>query len=178
MKVLLTVLLALSVTTSFAQQFPDDWIGNYSGKMIIGNLRPKAPDTVDVKFELATIEKDLSWSYKMTFISTKFGTVVKDYKIVADTSGNTKKFVLDENNGIKMNLSLMDGTFYGMYEVMGMMYISTIQYLDGDLYYDLFAAAMDSATVTATPKTEEEESIEATSYETFLHQTVLLKRDE
>ena len=157
-----SILLAFCLLGTFvySQEFPNDWLGFYRGEMLIANMgRPT--DTIDVEYEMVTVETDSIWTYKMTFFSEKYGTIVKDYKIVATSKNDKNNYLLDENNGIVMEITLMDGTFYGMYEVMDMMYISTMKYTDGNIYYDLFAAPMANPMITAT---EGEESIEATSY--------------
>jgi hypothetical protein len=164
-------LFCLISLSSLAQDFPQDWLGSYKGDMLIANMgRPT--DTIPVEFDMQILEEDSIWTYTMTFYSEKYGTIVKDYKIVAKSKANKQEYFLDENNGIVMEMTLMDGTFYGMYEVMDMLYISTIRSTEGSIYYDLFAAPMSSPTITAT---EGEESIEATSYGTTLHQTALFK---
>lgn len=171
MKVLVALLAVVSVGFLHAQTFPDDWIGTYRGDMILGSLvRPN--DTVSVEFDLQPIEADSSWSYKMTYNSKRFGVIVKDYKIVAKRVGEKKQFFLDENNGIVMELSLMNGTFYGMYEVMDQMYISTMRKTDEGVYFDLFGASMENPTVTSSG--EGDEKVDATSFRTNFHQTVLL----
>ncbi|MCR9172989.1 MAG: hypothetical protein NXI10_10870 [bacterium] len=158
-----------------SQEFPEDWLGSYKGEMLIANLgRPT--DTIPVEYEMVTIEEDSIWSYKMTFLSEKFGTIVKDYKIVATSKDNKNQYLLDENNGIVMEITLMDGTFYGMYEVMDMMFITTMKYTDGNIFYDLFAAPKANPMVTST--TDEEEEIEAKSYRPVLHQTALFIREK
>ena len=174
MKSLALVLTIIISFSGYSQFFPEDWAGTYSGDMIIGNLgRPT--DTVAISFEIDTLVTDSVWSYKMTFNSEKWGTIVKDYKIASTKIGDSNRFVLDENNGIVMELSYMDGTFYGMYEVMGIMYISTMRYDKGELYFDLFGAPTNNPTVTSAG--EGEEKVDATSYRVVLHQTVILMRD-
>ena len=167
-----------------SQEFPDDWLGAYKGDMLIANLgRPT--DTIPVEFNIVTLEEDSVWSYKMTFYSERFGTIVKDYKIVATSKDDDQNYLLDENNGIVMEITFMDGTFYGMYNVIDMMFINTMRYTEGNIYYDLFAAPMADPMVTSTIVEEseelsdgekDEEPIEATSYGPTLHQTALFIR--
>ena len=171
MKSVLVVFIILS-KASFAQEFPADWLGSYSGKMLIANLGGST-DTIDADYEISTIEIDSVWSYKMTFYSNQYGTIIKDYRIVAKSKNNNENYFLDENNGIVMELTFMDGTFYGMYEVLDMIFVTSMRYTkEGNIYYDLFASPMSNPTITAT---KGEESIKATSYTTTLHQTALFK---
>lgn len=176
MKYLLGLLLLLSTLPTVAQNFPEDWLGNYSGEMYLGNIASSETDTLPVTLEFLTEIEDSVWSYKMTYNSEQFGVIVKDYKIRATKSGDTRKLLLDENNGIVMEMSLMDGTMYGMYEVLGTMFISTLKYEDGALYFDLFGASMSNPTETSA--IEDGEEYKATSYRTQFHQTVLLRKAE
>jgi len=178
----LLALFCLISFTGLSQDFPKDWLGSYKGEMLIANLgRPT--DTIPVEFNMVTLEEDSVWSYKMTFYSERFGTIVKDYKIAATSKNNHQNYLLDENNGIVMEITLMDGTFYGMYEVMDMIFITTMRYTEGNIYYDLFAAPKANPMVTSTEaeetegEEEGEESIEATSYRPTLHQTALFIRE-
>lgn len=173
MRYLLALILSFPFTGN-AQDFPEDWLGSYEGEMLIANVgRPT--DTIRVTFEMGTKIEDSVWSYTMIFYSDKYGTIIKDYQIAAKSKDDHQNFLFDENNGIVMEITLMDGTFYGMYEVMDMMYISTLRYREDGLYYDLFAAPMKDPMVTST---EGEESVEAKSFGPTLHQTALFKRVE
>lgn len=182
MKKLLFLFCLISLSGQ-AQDFPDDWLGSYKGEMLLAYLgRPT--DTIPVEFIMETIETDSIWSYKMTFYSQRFGTITKDYQIVATSKDNHQNYLLDENNGIVMEITYMDGTFYGMYNVMDMMFINTMRHTEGNIYYDLFAAPMADPMVTYSEVEEveegqeEEKPIEATSYGPTLHQTALFIREK
>lgn len=178
MKYLLWLLPLLFSPATIAQTFPDDWLGNYEGEMHIGNVDSHRTDTIPVTLEFQTEIEDSAWSYKMTYNSEQFGMVVKDYKIRATKSGDTKKLLLDENNGIVMEMSLMNGTMYGMYEVLGTLFITTLKFEEEEeaLYFDLFGASMSNPTETST--IEDGEEYKATSYRTQFHQSVLLRKVE
>jgi len=181
MKYLALLLFFCTITTAYSQSFPDDWLGSYEGEMLIGDVgRPT--DTIRVTFDMETLIEDSVWSYKMAFYSDKYGTIVKDYQIAAKSKDDHQNFLFDEKNGIVMEITLMDGTFYGMYEVLNLMYISTIKYHEDGLYYDLFAAQMADPLITQTEVEEEQDKKEqmppiiAKSYAPGLHQTAFFKR--
>lgn len=175
MRFLLFLLLPLS---SICQEFPQNWEGNYEGDLIIG-FANRPNDTVAVEFEMQPIIADSVWSYKTTFNSTRYGVIVKDYLLVRKTANNSTDFILDEQNGILMDMTYMNGTLYGMYEVLGQLYITTGRMINGQLYLDLFAAPMDDPLTTLSEddlETAGSDSIEAKSYKPNLHQTALLTR--
>jgi len=175
MRYLLFLLLPFS---SLCQEFPKNWEGSYEGNLIIG-VAHRPNDTVGVLFEMQPIIADSVWSYKTTFNSKRYGLIVKDYLLVRNAAGNSIDFVLDEQNGILMEMTYLNGTLYGMYEVLGQLYITTGRMIDGQLYLDLFAAGMKTPLITHSqddPETEAADSIEAKSYKPLLHQTSLLTR--
>ncbi len=163
-----------SIASVKAQSFLDDWEGDYKGQMIVG-LTNRPNDSVNVSFELKPIQADSVWMYKMVFDSEKFGRVVKDYEIrrVGDSSSD---FLLDEKDGILIEMSLMNGCFYDLFEVMGSILSSTLCKNGDDLRFDLFMSSKKNGTVTTSEEDEEGEVFEVTSYKPTLHQTVVLKR--
>lgn len=176
MKFLLFILLCFLTFAANAQNsFPEDWIGSYSGKMKMSYLGHKN-DTVDVDFVIKEVEKDSIWTYTMTYNSDKWGTVVKDYRYVAEKKGDFTNFIFDELNGIQMKMTLFDNCFYGMYEVMNGMYISTLRKIGNDLFFELFSASMENPFITRTEPDEKGETIEAKSMKPMLVQSVLLHR--
>ena len=176
MKIVITILFGLYTFMGMAQDtFPQDWVGNYSGKMKMAYLGHKN-DTVDVDFVLKEIEKDSIWTYTMTYNSDKWGTVIKDYRYVAEKKGEFTNFIFDELNGIKMKMTLFDNCFYGLYDVMNGMYISTLRKIGDDLFFELFSAPMENPFITKTEPDEAGERIEAKSMKPMLVQSVLLRR--
>ena len=171
----LTLLSLLIASFSYAQEFPKDWIGNYQGNMILGNAN-RANDTVPVDFEIKTEIQDSIWTYKMTYHSDLYGEMVKNYRIVATQIGDQKNFLFDEKNGIKMEMTHMNGTFYGMYDVMGSTFISSMRFINEQLLIELISASRKKKFTTQTEATEGEKTIVADSYKPMLHQTVWLTR--
>jgi hypothetical protein len=174
-KYLIACILAFSFLNSVnAQSILEKWEGVYEGEMIIGfTNRPN--DSVNVKFELLPIDADSSWTYKMTYGSKRFGIIVKDYEIHRD-GNSTTNFLLDEKDGIIIEMSLMNDCFYEMFEVMDQLYSTTMRKLGDDIHFDLFTAAMKKSMVTNSDEDEEGVSYEVTSYKPTQHQSVILKR--
>jgi hypothetical protein len=167
-----SILFALALPLlGMTQEFPKDWLGTYEGDMIVANIN-QASDTIAVTFECVEVIPDSVWSYTMIFHSERYGVIEKNYNIIAKEKGNRRDFLLDENNGIVMELTYMDATFYGMYEVMETYYVTTFQHRKDGLFYDLFAAPVKNG---KTSSTTGENPIEAQSFKPVLHQTVLFK---
>lgn len=187
MKFLSLLIAILFAQTLNAQSFPEDWIGEYSGQMIIGSMTMQK-DTVDVQFSLQEIVPDSSWTYKMTYNSPKFGVVVKDY-IIRKSGRFPSQFVLDEQDSILIDMTLMNNTFYSVFQIEKTIYSSTMSLHDKDIYFDLFITSAESPRISRPTSAEndnedeereddQEESQDILSHHTYLHQSVYLKRDE
>lgn len=157
----------------FSQSSISSWVGIYHGEMILG-YTGKVSDTIHVDFKMEEIEKDSSWSYSMKFKSEVYGDITKDYLIKSKTKGDTVNFLLDEQNGLIMEESFMNNCLYGMYEVMGQIYINTMRKTDYGIFFELICAPLKNPHVTTTDEAVSEEAIEVKSYKPFLHQSVKL----
>lgn len=146
--------------------------------MIIGSIE-RPDDSVHVEFDLHEIEKDSSWSYLMTFKSPKYGDIIKDYVIRKAENGQSKSFILDEKDGIIIDLSLFGNTFYSVFELHETRYISTLSRTSDGIYFHLFVAPNAHPRITS-PETNDDDSngIEVRSYSTTMHQTAILKKHE
>ena len=134
------LLISIFFLTSFlsvnAQSVLADWEGMYEGEMIMGNIvRPN--DSVRVTFELTPLEADSTWTYRMTYHSDKFGEIVKDYQLTRVGDSKTD-FLLDEGDGIIIEMSLMNDCFYSMFEVMDNIYSTSLRKSGESLQFDLF----------------------------------------
>lgn len=158
---------------TFGQNPLDDWTGEYEGDMILG-FANKPNDTIPVTFSMKNTIVDSVWTYTMNYKSEKYGDITKDYVIRSKTKGDKSNFVLDELNGILMDETYMNGTLYGMYEVMEQFYISTIRKTEYGLYFELISSSVSSPLISKTNEKVGEDFIDASSYKPILHQTVKL----
>lgn len=170
---LISVILFCASDVS-AQSALNDWEGEYKGQMAIGYANGRS-DSLDVTFELRTIEKDSSWTYKMLYNSKTFGEVLKDYEIKR-VGINPASYVLDEKDGTLIDMTYMDGCLYDMFEVMDNYFISTFCKNGDDLRFDLFMSSSKPSAVTVSEEDEEGETYEVISYKPLLHQTVVLEK--
>ncbi|GEM_PF-3552847 len=175
MRLILLFCTVFSLTSLGQSSFPDNWIGDYDGQMILANMgRPN--DTIAVDFTLEEVIKDSVWTHKMHYYSEKWGDIIKDYLIVAKRKENTVDYYLDEQNGIVMELTYMNDCFYGMYEVMGMIYTTSFRKHGDQLFFELYAASLDKKKLSATEPDENGEVIKVESPKTTLVQSVMLSR--
>ncbi len=157
---------------SFSQQFPSDFTGDYAGQMIVSSVQEQR-DTVDVDFSFKEQIPDSSWTYTMVFRSSRYGDITKDYLLKKKTTGQSTHFVLDEQNGIVMEMSYLNECLYGMYEVQDQFYISTLRIQENALLFDLMIAPKKNATQSVY---NEDDTFKVDSYKPVMQQTVLLSR--
>jgi len=166
-------LVFFSGNTCAQSSFPDQWIGEYEGEMIIASAgRPN--DTVPLDFQLLEIVPDSIWSYVMNYHSAKWGEITKDYRYVRAKKGDDINFIFDEQNGIVMELTFMNDCFYGMYDVSDMIFINSFRKQGDALFFELFAGPSTHPKITSA--TEGDEVFEAKSYKPTLVQSVVLTR--
>lgn len=167
------LIFSLFTFYSTAQEFPKEALGTYSGTMLI-NSTTGIKDTVAVEFEFLEQEPDSSWTFKMVFTNSKFGEMTKDYFLKSKSKNDTLNFLFDEQNGILMEMSFLNNCFYGMYEVEGNYFVSTLRIIDSStLLYDL----MISPTTDPLESTYSgEEQFKVKSYKPTMQQTVLFKK--
>lgn len=125
----LTVLLTLTVLVSCTSSktytknknysFPNDWIGNYKGTMqwYIGSVK-KADIPISIEILAGSDFNSIIW--RTTYDSTKLFPIktVKDYKIVWNDSLENGHYLMDEHNGIYLDIRLIDKAFYSCYDVV------------------------------------------------------------
>lgn len=182
---LLLFLLTLTLTILHAQdpaparKALTTWQGNYHGTMTISSLR-QPPSPVAVTLELHPLPNDTTgWVYRLTFDSEQYGKTVKDYRLYAKSPADTVNYLLDERNGITMPQTLLNDCLYGMYNVMGTTYVSTLRRLpDGELLWDLFGAKQEVESTSRIPagNGKEEEDIVVEAFRPNFQQTVFLRR--
>lgn len=169
---ILTLLFAFGLKAQ--DSFPKDWIGDYSGKMILGYL-DRTADTIDVELEIKEVIADSVWTHKMIYHSPKFGDITKDYLIRIVRKDDKQRFVLDEQNGIVMPLTFLGDCFYGTYDVQEMKYINSMRKKDNTIIFDLFAGN-EKSKKTDVIHEEGDEDFVVDSYTITLHQTAFLHK--
>lgn len=119
--------------------FPEDWIGVYEGEMewySNGRLNAKIPLRVEV-YKVDSLEN--TWGWRSTYDSTEAVPyeVVKDYLVIQKDTSIEHKYVMDEQNGILLDMNLIDNTFYTSFEVASNRILSTNKLIHDKLYHEL-----------------------------------------
>lgn len=172
------ILALLTLPLNAQSSFPDAWTGTYAGTMLMSSTARPA-DSVTVEFTLAPLVADSVWQHRFVFKSKRYGDVVKDYRLVRPTAGDTINYLLDEQNGAVMEETFLNDAFYGIYQVGGSFYATVLRRLpDGRLLWDLFGGPTQTKTTVIPPQDEQGEPTEVEAMKPSFQQTVYLRRRE
>lgn len=119
--------------------FPEDWIGVYEGEMewySNGRMNAKIPLSVEI-YKIDSLEN--TWGWRSTYDSTAAvpRRIVKDYLVVQKDTAVGHKYVMDEQNGILLDMNLIDNTFYSSFQVASNRILSMNKLIDDKLYHEI-----------------------------------------
>lgn len=176
-EIIFTSLLIFILTNLDAQSnFPKEWLGTYSGDMYLEYL-DGIKDTIPVTFDLLPTDSLNHWTYKMTYNSKKWGTMVKDYEIFwNDSLKSANLFLLDEKDGIYIQEVFMNNRFYSHFEVEGGHFISLLERKGKDLYFEIRCTDGTKGLVSKSEKDAEGNTYQVSNYFQYTVQYVLLKK--
>ena len=124
--------LRFTTTTLQAQTFPTDWLGYYKGKWEI--MHQKGKQQVNVELQLLERKAGSEWSFKMTYFAPNQEKNVKDYVIRKTENG----FVMDEQDGIEIQMTWFGNGFYDFYELDGRFFTSRLTKEKKGLFFELY----------------------------------------
>ncbi|AFC25704.1 hypothetical protein [Saprospira grandis] len=157
-------------------QFPKDWEGRYEGEMhwyVNGQLRGKIPCRHEV-----LAKKPGVWSWTTEFDSSQLvpKAVLKDYLLIEDKSQAQGHYILDEQDGILIDMILMGNSLYSQFEV-GNNKITTVDRLEGNtLYKEIIMAPKDK--VRKSSAKIGKESFEVSAANSIILQKSILKKQK
>jgi hypothetical protein len=143
------LLLCLLPFSGFAQKFPDDYAGTYSGYI---HLRPGQADSIPCALIIAPTDDPNRWSNTMIFYDDTPQT--NAYEWVRNPETGT--WLLDEKDGILITETLIGNTLYATYTVEHMMFYVRTSFGGGAIDYELtvFDPEKDHTSASAENSTE------------------------
>ncbi|TCI95013.1 hypothetical protein [Tenacibaculum sp. M341] len=148
MKKLIVLLISIHSIIGIAQQknmtnnsepkdeaiFPEKCLGVWEGIMqIYGNN--KLLDNVNVKFTVAKTDITGKYVWKTEYLSPK-RTIVKDYKLIINDL-ETGRYVLDEENGIKLMTYNVGDKLYSSFKVKDTHLTASTEFLGDKLIFEV-----------------------------------------
>ena len=129
-------------------------------------------DSIDVSLEIKTVHTDSVWTYKMHYVSQRIGKIEKNYFIVRKNG----QYLMDEGNGILIEMSYMNNAFYEFYTVEGMIFSTIMRKSGQDIYFEIFGANEKPTLLSeSTSEGENNTQYKVNSLKPTFVQSVLLK---
>ncbi len=175
------ILIFGSAFNSFSQntdpnKFPDSWLGIYEGDMYILRAHSDRVDTVNIIFEFLATYQEKRWTYRMTYKSSKYGNIVKNYELIKPDSLAKNVYLLDEMDGIYIENVLMSNTLYSAFSVAGIRLVSVLRKEGDELFMEIFTCKDQSSLVSKSKADKPEEAFEVKSFAPFTTQFVWFKK--
>ncbi len=173
MRSLVTIIFLSIGAISFGQGFEaSKWIGKYTGIMELTSSSGMK-DQINVSFEFKELIKDSIWTYTMLYKSQSLGEMVKNYEI-KKVAGNNLDFIMDEKDGIVIDMSFFNSTFFSIFEVEGMIHTFSMSKEGKNIRIVLFGSDLKNPTnqSEAVSKENQTEINRVTSFKPIYNQVV------
>lgn len=129
-------------------------------------------DSIDVSLEIKTAHTDSVWTYNMHYVGQRIGKIEKNYFIVRKNG----QYLMDEGNGILIEMSYMSNAFYEFYTVEGMIFSTIMRKSGQDIYFEIFGANEKPTLLSvSTYEGENNTQYKVNSLKPTFVQSVLLK---
>lgn len=167
----------ISVHSQTADLF-QNWEGDYLGTLYL-DFPDKTSDSLTLKFEFHQTENKLEYVYKFTFESEKYGNTVKNYSLkLNEKFVDNQHFILDENNGILIDVVRIKNSLYSQYTVLKGIYSTRMTFSENGVNYEIICGKTDGGFFTASDPKETGEKYEVSSYLPFTVQQGYLHKLE
>lgn len=172
MNKLLFFLLLLNFNFTYGQ-LSEDWSGIYSGKMYILAENYK-PDSLDLVLTIEEQVQDSVWKFNMKYHSEKYKDIEKDYVLLYSKTKN--QYLLDEKNGIIIDVTFLGNTLYEFYEVDNRLYAVSFKKTENGIYFEIYGASSNPSRETLSEADENNVVYNVFSLKpTFVQSAILIK---
>ena len=111
--------------------FPQDYFGIYKGDLHITNSR--GDQTIQMEFHLQATDSVGNYKYVLVYIADG-SRQERHYNLIDKGNG---KFVVDENNGILLDVTLVGNKLYSMFEVQGNVLTTTETFYKDKMLFEI-----------------------------------------
>lgn len=143
---LFLLLLISTIFSSFAQEIPAPFLGNYKGKLQI--YAPQLVNTLDMEFEVSKTDTLGSYNYILTYHAEPQSDI-RNYKLIAKDSLKSI-FTLDENNGIKIPTTYINNTLQSFFKVQHSLLAMKISFKKNEAAFEISVANTTQVDSTQT----------------------------
>lgn len=149
--------------------FPDDFLGNYKGDLVIKNTN--GSQTIGMEFNIQATDSLGYYQYQLVYIADgnrqerNYNLIVKD----ADKG----QYLIDENNGIILGANFFDNTLYSVFEVEGNLLTTIETFYEDRMEFKIIFSSKNAKTVNEST----EEVPEVTVYPVTVVQSANLRKE-
>ena len=168
------VLIFLLVTTlTFAQEekvlnynFPEDFLGDYSGPLVIYNGADS--QEITMKFSLSVADEPGVYNYVLEYE----GQPARNY-LLKTLDAQKGLFQVDEQNNIVLDARFSGNTLVSIFEVQGNLVTTTERFFPNHMEFEVTMVKIDSPNLTGGSS---DEIPEVKSYPVRVYQKAVLER--
>jgi len=173
---LLVTLTSIAFTGIAQEQFPDSWVGNYSGELeiyAVDSVRMK----LNMKLKIQPSVKDSIYSWTIVY-DLKDGVDVRAYelRVINKEKGH---YQIDEKNSIVIDSYFKKNIFTSFFQVMDSFIIATYTFnTDDEIVFEIIASKTKEVSASGGGKWNDEEIPRVLSYEVNGRQRAVLIKDK
>ena len=176
MKTVTTLIFAFISIIVTAQnnekQFPKDFFGTYKGDLEI--INPQGKQTIPMEFHLKPTDSIGTYNYIIVYI-VNGNRQERNYTLLEKDKAKGL-YIVDENNGILLDVKCIGSTLFSMFEVKGNILTTTERFYDDAMDFEITFASKQHSNAS---KTTDENPIDVISYPiTVLQKAKLVKQKE
>lgn len=169
---LLLLLIGLSANAQDSLQagFPADWAGVWAGEL---NIYSPQGLQQSVPMELHILPRDSFYTWTIIY-----GQQPRKY-LLKPLQPAQGRYLIDEQNSISMEATLINGKLYSRFEVMGNLLLSTVELqADGRLRYEIISGSVEALSTSGGGQVEGEDIPEVKAYPVGVQQLAYLRKKE
>jgi hypothetical protein len=145
---------------------PFSWMGTYHGELHFEGTK----NDYKIMMKLQLMPAEMGYHFHITYIDSSGTADMRKYKLLPDNTNG--KFILDENNGIKLSMSKLGNELYSQYLVEDNLLSVSYSFSDTSCLFQVFTGSFSQQTASGgtnnTPK--------VISYPVGYSQKALLKK--
>ena len=128
------IFLILFQPVCFAQNIPQDWLGDWYGKLTI-NVPKGTVATIDMELHLSTTDNPYKWNYTIVYDEGESRDERKYTLIKSDSISGL--YTIDENNGIIINEMNIENKMFQRFKINDNVIYGITTYEKGKITWEL-----------------------------------------
>ena len=162
--------LSANAQDSLQLDFPAEWAGVWAGEL---NIYSPQGLQQSVPMELHILPLDSFYTWTIVY-----GQQPRNY-LLKPLQPEQGLYLIDEQNSIGMEATLINGKLYSRFEVMGNLLLSTVeQQADGRLRYEIISGSLEALSTSGGERVNGEDIPEVKAYPVGVQQLAFLRKRE